>query len=868
MMWLKRGKTPKKKVPSRPASTEAQDPVEVYCRIRPLLNPNDAPVVRLIDNRVVQLEPQETNGQARNPPKQYQYTFKHVFDSNASQKEVFDHVGLPLVSDLLHGKPGLLFTYGITSSGKTYTMTGNPQDGGILPRCLDVVFNSIGEFQARKYVFKPDKLNGYDTQTVAEAVAEYQQDILPTTPKAPKIRKRDDDGVDWAARTHETGKVEDVDPDMAYAVFVSYIEIYNNYVYDLLDDNPIDTKTKQLQSKMLREDSKRCVYAFGVTEIEVKSADEAFDAWCRGQKRKRMAYTALNAESSRSHSVFNIRLVQAPLDAHGLDVIQEKTALVISQLSLVDLAGSERTDRTGNTGHRLREAGNINNSLMVLRTCIEILRENQTTGSNKMVPYRDTKITHLFKNFFDGEGKVRMIVCLNPRPDDYDETFHVMKFAEMAQEVLVSCPTPTTPSAALNLRAGRRRPILPRTAKFGGSLKELSTAPPPEPPREVICMPAPQNYLLTDSSDSEVLRRMDEWLTHRIMVKKEMKANHAALIDDFRRQLIQMEAEHGVLKEEHKVMRMDLKAREQQVILLEKKLANAEQSVQALTLELDGMVRQKRTVESMLDEKQMLLNKAAMEKVQMQHRMEEQIQLERQRMKRAMNQLLADKQAELEAKLSVNDEKFRILREVLNSADWYTQPAASAGHPEPSAPPPPRDGGVMTRSATARSPMAHMSSPSSDYSTPKANILPVMRHRRSRSSGPDLWVDHKPADTIDTGAVMQPVMKKRRSVGKLGVKDVTKGASKYALLHQELDSGGDVEEQLFKGDVIPSATGGAHVVFNDVEAVKHLSPTSNRLRKRSSGRAMPDDGDDFVSARCSVSVEGHSQPPVIKRSRV
>ncbi|XP_065294894.1 kinesin-like protein KIF23 isoform X2 [Dermacentor albipictus] len=906
------GKTPKKKGPSRPASTEAQDPVEVYCRIRPLHNPTDVPVVRVIDNKIVQLEPQETNGQSRNIQKQvsqsrrllvqYRYTFKCVFDTDASQQELFEHVGLPLVSDLLHGKPGLLFTYGITSSGKTYTMTGHPQDGGILPRCLDVVFNSIGEYQARKYVFKPDKLNGYDTQTMAEAMAEYQQDIMPHTPKPPKIRRRDDDGVDWTSRTHETAKVDDVDADMAYAVFVSYIEIYNNYVYDLLEDNPIDpVKTKQLQSKMLREDSKRCVYAFGVTEVEVKSADEAFDAWCRGQKRKRIAHTALNAESSRSHSIFNIRLVQAPLDAQGLDILQDKNALIISQLSLVDLAGSERTDRTGNTGHRLREAGNINNSLMVLRTCIEILRENQTTGSNKMVPYRDAKITHLFKNFFDGEGKVRMIVCLNPRPDDYDETFHVMKFAEMAQEVLVPCSTPTTPAATLNLRTGRRRPILPRTAKFGGSLKELSTMPPPETPREVIRMPELQNYLLTDPSDGEVLRRMEEWLSQTIMLRKETKASDMALVDDLRRQIIQMEAENGVLKEEHKVLRMDLKAREQQVILLEKKLSNAEQSVQALNLELEGMFRQKKTVENMLDEKQMQLNKEAMEKVQMHHRMQEQIQLERERMKRAMNQLLADKQAELEAKLSVNHEKFRILREVLNGADWDA--------PEPSAPPAPAESGVTTRSAAAscatggremhprphparkeRQPQRRhyremaacmlgqcgvsatgMSSSTSEprlCGTPKTTMPPVMRHRRSRSSGAEMWVDHKPTGTVDTGSVMQPVMKKKKSVGKLGVKDVTKGASKYALLHQEQDAGGDVEEQLYKGDVIPSMTGGAQVVFSEVETVKHLSPTSSQLRKRSSGRAARDDDEDYVSARCSVSVEGHAHPSVIKRSRV
>lgn len=66
--------------------------------------------------------------------------------------------------------------------------------------------------------------------------------------------------------------------------------------------------------------------------------------------------------------------------------------------------------------------GNINNSLMTLRSCLEILRENQNQGTSKMVPYRDSKLTHLFKNYFNGEGQVRMIVCVNPRADDYDET--------------------------------------------------------------------------------------------------------------------------------------------------------------------------------------------------------------------------------------------------------------------------------------------------------------------------------------------------------------------------------------------------------------------------------------------------------------
>lgn len=117
-----------------------------------------------------------------------------------------------------------------------------------------------------------------------------------------------------------------------------------------------------------------------------------------------------------------LSLSQAPLDSEGEQVMQDKRVVCVSQLSLVDLAGSERTNRTKNTGQRLREAGNINNSLMTLRSCLEILRENQLQGTNKMVPYRDSKLTHLFKNYFDGEGQVRMVVCVNPRADDYDET--------------------------------------------------------------------------------------------------------------------------------------------------------------------------------------------------------------------------------------------------------------------------------------------------------------------------------------------------------------------------------------------------------------------------------------------------------------
>jgi kinesin family member 23 len=114
-----------------------------------------------------------------------------------------------------------------------------------------------------------------------------------------------------------------------------------------------------LQSRLLREDSTGRIYVAGATELEVYSADEALRLLCRGQKARRIASTQLNADSSRSHAIFNIRLVQAPMDETGNKVVEDKDILQISQLSLIDLAGSERSKRTKNDGDRLREAGNV-----------------------------------------------------------------------------------------------------------------------------------------------------------------------------------------------------------------------------------------------------------------------------------------------------------------------------------------------------------------------------------------------------------------------------------------------------------------------------------------------------------------------------
>ena len=243
----------------------------------------------------------------------------------------------------------------------------------------------------------------------------------------------------------------------------------------------IDPNSKE--SKNLKEDSKGCMYIKDVAEIEVKSTEEALDLMQRAQKRRVVAYTDLNAESSRSHSIFTIRVVQVAQQQQQDAATSSKNAVHVSQLSLVDLAGSERTKRTKNTGSRLREAGSINSSLMALRNCMETLRENTNSCARKvsaahsspltltlesncsifrcfqMVPYRDSKLTLLFKNYFEGHGRIKMILCINPSAVEFDETIvswfaglfqlfsfliaffclsqNVLKFSDLIKDVLV-----------------------------------------------------------------------------------------------------------------------------------------------------------------------------------------------------------------------------------------------------------------------------------------------------------------------------------------------------------------------------------------------------------------------------------------------
>lgn len=177
---------PPRKTPAK-VQPAGKDPVKVFCRLRPLQNAEES-CVTVVAQRTVSLISPETGSTYRAANyKELQHTFQYVFDERATQKEVFDHVALPLVSNLIHGKNGLLFTYGVTGSGKTFTMTGDPQNGGIMPRCLDVIFNSITDYQAKKFVFKPDRMNRFDIQSDGDAQLDRKKEFCSViSSKTPK----------------------------------------------------------------------------------------------------------------------------------------------------------------------------------------------------------------------------------------------------------------------------------------------------------------------------------------------------------------------------------------------------------------------------------------------------------------------------------------------------------------------------------------------------------------------------------------------------------------------------------------------------------------------------------------------------------
>ncbi|KAK8735948.1 hypothetical protein OTU49_005134 [Cherax quadricarinatus] len=454
--------------------------LKVYLRVRPNLpqetsKDEDVQIDILDDHSIILTAPASSNtfkNSTHGITKLSQkFTFSHIYGPSTTQKDLFDTATLSLVRDFLGGQNCLLFTYGATNSGKTYTVQGTPTNQGILPRTLDVVFNTIGEHHYQKNDLKPQyfcsviRLDEKDIQKEEERKerifkigSELSTTYSQSTLSLSKLSTSDDSLnyshqlTEISAFSNKSSEISKVFPgveslyhdntsldigdaeNIIYAVFVSFAEIYNEYVYDLLEKMPTSKKNKR-NPLMLGEDRNGSIYIKGLQEVRVCSAEEAWKVLDIGRQNLHFATTRLNHNSSRSHCIFTIKVIK-------LAKADSPHVARVSMLSVCDLAGTERAGKTRSNQDRLKEASNINTSLLVLSRCIEALRRNQMQKGTKKreipVPYRDSKLTRLFQSFFLGHGKAAMIVNISKTPLLFDETLQVLKFSAIAKQVAIS----------------------------------------------------------------------------------------------------------------------------------------------------------------------------------------------------------------------------------------------------------------------------------------------------------------------------------------------------------------------------------------------------------------------------------------------
>jgi kinesin family protein 18/19 len=217
-------------------------------------------------------------------------------------------------------------------------------------------------------------------------------------------------------------RIEDRSDEWNVEVMVTFLEIYNEEIRDLLAEPGSATQRGGLS---IRED--KTVKVVGLVELKPRTAEEVKEIVLQGNMKRTQSPTHANETSSRSHAVLQVHVTQSPRTAA---ITEQRT---MATLSIIDLAGSERAAATTNMGQRMVEGANINKSLLALGNCINALCESG--GAIRHVPYRNSKLTRLLKFSLGGNCKTVMIVCVAPTSNHFDDTHNTLVYAERATKI-------------------------------------------------------------------------------------------------------------------------------------------------------------------------------------------------------------------------------------------------------------------------------------------------------------------------------------------------------------------------------------------------------------------------------------------------
>lgn len=292
------------------------------------------------------------------------YSFEHLFNPESNTNEVYDGIARNIVLASMQGYHGSICTYGQTGTGKTFTMRGTRGNPGIIQKAVKECFDFI-EYSAC----------GEDSE------------------------------------------------NREFVLRVSYLEIYNETVRDLL--SPSSTNVRIL------EDKKKGVIVKGIREETVMNSGQVIDHLIAGERTRHVGVTDANEESSRSHTIF--RMVIESRSSEGVTTANGRS-IRSSTLSLVDLAGSESARHVTTAGDRKKEGRFINKSLLTLAHIIYKLSDPKTDKTTHL-PFRDSKLTRLLQPSLGGNAQIAIICTVTPEVKSVEETVNTIKFAFRAKEV-------------------------------------------------------------------------------------------------------------------------------------------------------------------------------------------------------------------------------------------------------------------------------------------------------------------------------------------------------------------------------------------------------------------------------------------------
>ncbi|KAJ9597036.1 hypothetical protein L9F63_027074, partial [Diploptera punctata] len=388
--------------------------IKVYLRIKPDLKPRILGPPQ--DELFTVKSPTQLVTKFSKDSVSHEFQFTKVFKSDSTQEDVYSQSVHGLMADFINGQNCLLFAYGTSSAGKTYTIqgpwccrrvwmdsffffffffSGTPQEPGVLPRAISTLFNTIIGRTSKVCRFKPYmfcRVQLLDETSVKEELA-FKQKIMTWSIGSEQSQSSqsythtselssDSQSVstfssllthnisanmfrEMQSRLTDLRSEIDAEKDTVFSVWVSFAEVYNENVFDLLE--PISSRGHKRTNLTLGQDGTSNIYIKGLRHVWVTSGEEAYQVLLYGQHNLKFAPTGLNSVSSRSHCIFTIKLLK-------YKACELPDSISISMFSFCDLAGAERLKNTQNVGERLRESQNINTSLLVLGRCLTTIR--------------------------------------------------------------------------------------------------------------------------------------------------------------------------------------------------------------------------------------------------------------------------------------------------------------------------------------------------------------------------------------------------------------------------------------------------------------------------------------------------------------